>query len=105
MTILSFILIFTYNRCTDLVLDIFTNDAPMFLLSKVMPCFITQGEVLPIFKKKDHLLIKNYRPVTVPLSYLEIVDYVFLSYFDRFRIRFNIIIKNQNGFQAGKSIQ
>nr|CAI5857716.1 unnamed protein product [Callosobruchus analis] len=99
------------------------DDMPLFLLEKILPIIIKPltylvnmyflsgefpnnlktGKVIPLHKKKEQSLMKNYRPVTVPESLSKVFEYAFLDRLLTFLNKFHIITRRQHGFQKGKS--
>ena len=68
------------------------------LLSSIHPDMWKLANVIPIFKKGDKQLIKNYRPISLlPICGKSFEKIIFLN-------TNNLITKNQSGFRPGDSI-
>ena len=68
------------------------------LLTSIYPATWKLANLTPIFKKDEKQLIKNYRPISLPICEKIIFDNLY-SYFNAN----NLVTKNQSGFRPGDS--
>ena len=78
---------------------IFSN----ILLSSTYPDIWKLANVIPIFKKGDKQLIKNYRPISLLPICGKLFEKIIFNYLYSYLNTNNLITKNQSGFRPGDS--
>ena len=78
---------------------IFSN----ILLSSTYPDIWKLANVIPIFKKGDKQLIKNYRPISLLPICGKLFEKIIFNNFYSYLNTNNLITKNQSGFRPGDS--
>jgi Reverse transcriptase (RNA-dependent DNA polymerase) len=68
-----------------------------------IPDCLKVGKVIPIYKKDDAKLIDNYRPVTIPSSFLKIFECAFLNRLLPFLYKNEVFSGSQHGFISNRS--
>lgn len=59
--------------------------------------------IVPVFKSKDPMLPKNYRPISVPPNLSKVMEFIITDRITHFCHHHNIIDENQFGFQKNSS--
>lgn len=71
--------------------------------SGMFPEVLKLSKVIPIHKKDDVKILKNYRPVSVQSSFAKIFEIIFLRRLIPFIEHKNLLTENQYGFRKGRS--
>ena len=88
------------DNSVDLPLQVICQN---ILLSSIYPAMWKLANVIPIFKKGDKQLIKNYRPISLlPICGKSFEKIIFNNVYNYLNTN-NLITKNQSGFRPGDS--
>ena len=71
----------------------------MSLSSGIFPTNMKIAKVIPIFKKDDHTLMSNYRPVSILSSFSKILERVVHNRLSKFLTLNNLLNSSQYGFR------
>lgn len=69
----------------------------------VFPEELKIAKVVPVYKKGEHDLVQNYRPISILTSISKIFETVILTRLNDFFFKSNILSPNQFGFLKGRS--
>ena len=75
------------------------------LKSGIFPNLMKIAKVRPLLKRGDKLEIQNYRPVSVPSVFSEILEKIIHHRLLSFLTKFNILTEEQNGFRHNRSTE
>ena len=64
-----------------------------------------QANIVPIFKKKDHTLCSNYRPVSLTCICSKILEHIMHSHIFSHLSQHNILCNEQHRFHHGRSCE
>jgi hypothetical protein len=91
------------KRCYRHILKPLTKLVNFSFQTGSFPSSLKISKVIPIFKKDDRSLPSNYRPISIPPVLSKVFEKLFLENLVNFLERFEIISKDQFGFQKCKS--
>ena len=94
-----------FKKYKNLFLSTICNLINLSFSSGTFPDLLKVATVLPIFKKGDSLLLKNYRPISILAFLGKIFEKCMLVRVNDFISKFSIISPAQYGFCKGKSTQ
>lgn len=89
------------NSCQDLLLQPLTSAINSCLTDGVFPIELKTSRIVPIYKSGDSMMPVNYRPINILPDFSKIFELCIYNRVSDFLRRFNIIDKNQFGFQRG----
>ena len=75
------------------------------LSTGIFPKKLKIAKVIPIFKKEEKTLIKNYRPISILPVMSKIVEYVMHTQLMQYFTSNKLFSSQQYGFQANRSIE
>jgi hypothetical protein len=92
------------KKCSRAIAPILTHLINESFSQGKFPTKLKYSIVKPLFKKDDKQALGNYRPITLISIFAKIYEKAMHSRMSQFIEKYNIIAKEQNGFQKGKSI-
>lgn len=91
------------KKCVDQIADILTYIINLSFENGCFPESLKKSIVKPIYKKGDKSSMSNYRPITLIPIFAKIFEKAMHKRLLEFIYKFDILKKEQYGFQKGKS--
>lgn len=91
------------KTCVDEIVEVLTQLINLSFYEGIFPEALKLSVVRPLYKKGDRLDLNNYRPITLIPILSKIYEKCMYKRIENYCTKFNIINKEQHGFQKGKS--
>ena len=71
----------------------------------MFPANLKIAKIIPIFKKDDRTVFKNYRPISLLPIISKVIENVISDQLNEFFVRHKLLFDHQYGFRSGHSTE